>query len=328
VVKRRDFIRFCAGATVAWPLALSAQPVTRPAIGYLSSRSPEDTKYVLAAFLRGLSEAGFVDGQNVTIEYRWALGQYDRLPAMAAELVRRPVRVLAATGGEPAALAAKAATSTIPIVFSIGGDPVNQGLVASFGRPEGNATGMTLLTNMLEPKRLELLRDLVPRSATIGFLLNPNAPQAKSQLSDIQEAARVANLRLQILRASLDAEIDVAFEMAARQRMAALAVAADPFFDTRRSRLVALAARHAVPTMYHFREYVESGGLVSYGIDAAEVYRQVGSYVGRILNGARPAELPVMQATKFELIINLNTAKTLGLTIPQSWLLQANRVIQ
>ena len=327
-MKRRDLLRMVAGTTLACPVPVTAQQPPLPVIGYLSARSPQDTGHLVDAFRRGLGEGGFVEGQNVTIEYRWAHGQYDRLPSMAAELVRRPVSVLASTGGEPAALAAKAATSTIPIVFAIGGDPVKQGLAASFSRPGGNATGISLLTNTLEPKRLGLLRDLVPRGATIGFLLNPNFPPAQDQLNDIQEAARTSAQQMHVLRASTDAEIGAAFEAAAQRRVAALAVAADPFFDTRREKLVALAARFAVPAMYHFREFAQAGGLVSYGIDASDVYRQVGVYVGRILKGTKPADLPVMQASKFALVVNLKTAKALGLTLPQSWLLQADEVIR
>jgi putative ABC transport system substrate-binding protein len=310
------------------PPATEGQQPTIPMVGYLSARSPEDTPHLVAAFRRGLGQEGFVEGQNVTIEYRWALGHYDRLPALAAELVRRPVSVLASTGGEPAVKAAKAVTSTIPIIFTTGGDPVKQGLTKSFARPDGNATGISLLTSTLEPKRLGLLSEIVPRVRTVGFLLNPGNPASESQLSDMQKAASAVNLQIHLLRASTDHEIAGAFEIIARQRLTALAVAADPFFDTRRDILVALAARHKVPTIYHFREYAEAGGLVSYGIDAPEAYRQVGLYVGRVLRGAKPADLPVMQATKFELVINLKTAGALGLTIPQTLLLGADQVIQ
>jgi putative tryptophan/tyrosine transport system substrate-binding protein len=279
-MRRRQFLTLLGGSA-AWPRASRSQQPAMPAIGYLSARSPDDTAHLVAAFRRGLGEQGFVEGQNVTIEYRWALGQYDRLPALATELVRHPVTVLTTTGGEPSALAAKAATSTIPIVFAVGGDPVKQGLVASYNRPGGNATGVSLLTNPVEPKRLGLLRELVPQATTIGFLLNPDLPQAASSLNDVQEAARTINLQVQVLRASTDREIDSAFETIAAQHIQALAVAADPFFDTRREKLVALAARHAVPAMYHFREYVLAGGLVSYGIDASDAYRLVGSIPGR-----------------------------------------------
>jgi putative ABC transport system substrate-binding protein len=326
-VKRRQFIAALGGAA-AWPLLARAQQAAMPVIGYLSSRSPDDTVHLVAAFRRGLGEDGFVEGRNVTIQYSWALGQYDRLPAMAAEFVRRPVTVLASTGGEPAALAAKAATSTIPIVFAIGGDPVKQGLAASFNRPGGNATGITLLTNLLESKRLGLLRELVPQASTIGFLLNPNFPPAESQLSDVQAAARTINLQIHVLRASADREIDAAFETIAQQRISALVVAADPFFDTRREKLVALAVRHAVPTMYHFREFAVAGGLVSYGIDPSDVYRQVGVYTGRVLKGVKPADLPVVQATKFEFVINLRTAKALALQVPPGLSASADEVIE
>ena len=232
-----------------------------PVIGYLSARSPEDTTHLVEAFRRGLSEAGFVEGQNVTIEYRWALGQHDRLPGLAADLVRKPVTVLVSTGGESAALAAKAATSTIPIAFIIGGDPVKLGLAATYSRPGGNATGISILTATLEPKRLELLRELVPQASTIGAFLDPNFPPYEGQLRDVREAARALDLQVQELRVSTDAEIDLAFETVARQRIAAVSVAAGPFFDTRRDKLVTLAARYAVPTMYHFREFTAAGGL-------------------------------------------------------------------
>jgi putative tryptophan/tyrosine transport system substrate-binding protein len=327
-MKRRDFMMLLGSATATWPFAASAQQPAMPVIGFLSTRSPEDIPHLLAAFRRGLAENGYVEGQNVTIEYRWALGQYDRLPAMAAELVRRPVTVLASAGGEPAALAAKAATSIIPIVFVIGGDPVKQGLAASLSRPGGNSTGISILTNTLEPKRLGLLRELVPRAVTIGVLLNPNFPQFESQLRDVQEAGRAIGVQIFVLRASDDHEVEGVFETIAQQRIPALAVSADPFFDTRRDKLVALAARHAVPAMYHFREFAAAGGLMSYGIDISEVWRQLGVYAGRILKGAQPADLPVLQPTKFELVINLKTARTLGLTIPSGVLAIADEVIE
>ncbi len=327
-MRRREFMALVGGAAAAWPLAARAQQAAAPVIGYLSARSPDDTAHLVAAFRKGLGEHGFVEGRNVTIEYRWALGQHDRLPAMAAELARRPVTVLSSSGGESAALAAKAATSTIPIVFLIGGDPVKQGFVTSFNRPDGNATGITLLTNTLEPKRLGLLRELMPQASALGVLVNPNFPPVQGQLSDVQTAARAIDLQVQVLRASTDSEIDAAFETVARQRIPALAIAADPFFDTRRDKLVALAARHAVPTMYHFREFVAAGGLVSYGVDPAEAYRQVGVYTGRVLRGAKPAELPVMQAIKFEFVINLKTAKALGLEVPPGLSARADEVIE
>ena len=262
------------------------------------------------------------------IEYRWAIGQYDRLPAMAAELARRPVAIFATTGGEPSALAAKAATSTIPIVFLIGGDPVKLGLVASYNRPGGNATGMNILTATMEPKRLGLLRELVPQAATIGILLNPNFQPAAGQLRDLQEAGRVIGQKLHVLHAGTDRDLDASFETIAQQRIAALVVTADPFFDTRRDKLVALAAHHAVPTIYHFREFAAAGGLMSYGIDSLETYRQVGVYAGQILKGAKPADLPVLQPTKFETVINLKTAKALGVKISDNLLSLADEVIE
>ena len=253
---RREFITLLGGA-VAWPLATRAQQQALPVIGYLSARSPEDTEHLVPVFRRGLAENGYVEGQTVTIEYRWALGHPDRLPAMAAELVRKPVDVLASTGGESAALAAKAATSTIPIAFIVGGDAVKLGLAASYNRPGGNATGISILTaTTLEPKRLGLLHELVPQAATIGVLFNPNFPSFEGQVQDEHEAARAIGVQIHVLRASTDREIDAAFETVAQQRITALAVGADPFFDTRRTKLVAMAAHYAVPTMYHFREYL------------------------------------------------------------------------
>jgi putative tryptophan/tyrosine transport system substrate-binding protein len=327
-VKRREFITLLGGVAAAWPLSARAQQATMPIIGYLSARSPDDTTHLVEAFRRGLNETGFIDGQNVTVEYRWALGEYGRLPAIAAEFARRPVAVIVATGGEPAALAAKTASSTVPIVFSIGGDPIKQGLAASFKRPGGNSTGITLLTNQLEPKRLGLLRQLVPQATTIGFLLNPSYPPSEGQLKDAEEAARAMKQQIHILRADTDDDIDAAFETVTRRSVPALAVAAAPFFDTRRAKLVALAARHVVPTMYHFREFAEAGGLVSYGIDPADVYRQVGIYTGRVLKGDKPAELPVMQATKFEFVINLKTARKLGLDVPLGLSAGADELIE
>jgi putative tryptophan/tyrosine transport system substrate-binding protein len=325
-MKRREFISLLGGAA-AWPLAARGQQSAMPVIGYLSARSPEDTTHLVAAFGRGLVENGYVEGQNVAIQYRWALGQVDRLPALAAELAGRSVAILVATGGESAALAAKAATSTIPIVFSTG-DPVKAGLVASYNRPGGNATGINLLTQTLEPKRLGLLHELVPQAATIGFLLNPDFPSAEEQSKDMQEAARAIGLQIHVLRANTDREIEAAFETVAQHRIAALAVAASPFFDTRRDTLVALAARHAVPTMYHFREFAAAGGLMSYGIDPIDAYRQVGVYAGRILKGAKPADLPVLQPTKFEFVINLKAAKALSLEIPARLLSFVDEVIE
>jgi ABC-type uncharacterized transport system substrate-binding protein len=327
-MQRREFVALLGSASLAWPLAARAQQPAMPVVGYLSSRSPDDTRHLLAAFLRGLNEAGYVEGQNVTIEYRWALGQYDRLPALAAELVHRPVAVLATTGGEPAALAAKAATSMIPIVFVIGGDPVALGLAASYNRPGGNATGINILTATLEAKRLGLLHELMPQAATIGVLLNPKFQPADSQLRDLQQAAPAIGLQIHVLRVSTDNELDAAFETVTQQGIAALAVTADPFFDTRREKLVALAASHAVPTIFHFREYAAAGGLMSYGNDSIDVYRQAGVYAGRILKGAKPADLPVLQPTKFEFVINMKTARALGVKFSDNLLSLADEVIE
>jgi len=328
-VKRREFITLLGGAAAAWPLAATAQqPAPVPMIGYVSARSPDDTAHLVKAFLRGLSERGFIEGRNVTIEYRWALGQYERLAAMAAELVSRRVAVLVATGGEPAALAAKAATSTIPIVFATGGDPVQIGLVSSYNKPGGNATGINIVTTTLEAKRLGLLHELMPQAVVIGILLNPDLPNAESQLDDLRNAARALHVEIQVFRATTDREIEGAFEIISRQHIGTLLVTADPFFDTRRERLVALAARYVVPTMYHFREYVTAGGLISYGIDTLDAFRQIGVYAGRILRGERPSDLPVFQPTKFEFVINLKTAKALGLDVPPTLLARADEVIE
>ena len=328
MVRRRDFITLLGGAAATWPLAARAQQPAMPVIGYLSARSPDDTAHLVAAFRRGLGAGGFVEGQNVTIEYRWALGQYERLPSMAAELVRRPVAVFATTGGEPAAMAAKGATSTIPIVFLIGGDPVKLGLAASYNRPGGNATGMNILTATMEPKRLGLLRELVPEAATIGVLLNPNFQPAANQLRDLQEAARTIGVQIHVLNAATDGELDAVFVTISQQRIPALAVTADPFFDTRRDKLVALAARHAVPTIYHFREFAVAGGLMSYGVDSLETYRQLGVYTEQILKGAKPADLPVLQPSKFEFVINLKAAKALGVKFSDNLLSLADEVIE
>jgi len=320
-----------AAFALGLPAAGHAQQAAMPLLGYLSGRSPEDTPHLLAAFRKGLGEHGFIENHNLAIEYRWANGDYERLPALAGELASRPLAVLAATGGEPAAVAARRATTAIPIVFIIGSDPVKVGLASSYNQPGGNATGVTILTTTLEAKRLGVLHDLVPRAATIGFLTDLTGsrfPVAQSQLREAEAAARSLGLRIQPLPVSTDADIDAAFKTIARQRIQALAVAASPFFDTRREKLIALAARQRVPAIYSFREFAASGGLASYGVDIADAYRQVGSYVGRVLKGAKPAELPVMQPTRFELVINLKTARTLGLAVPSPMLQQADEVIQ
>ena len=323
-MRRRAFIALLAGAA-SWPLAARAQqPMS--VIGFLHARSPDDAMPQVAAFRRGLAESGYIEGQNAIIEYRWARGRYDTLPAMATELIRLPAMVLVA-GSEPAALAAKATTSTIPIVFSIGSDAVKLGL-AGYNRPGGNSTGVSMFTAALEAKRLGLLHELLPQAATIGVLLNPNYLLAENQLRDVQDAARTIGVQIHVLRASTDDEIDAAFETIRALRIAALLQAADPFLDTRRGKLVASVARYAVPTMYHFREFPAAGGLMSYGIDILDVYRQVGIYVGRILKGEKPADLPILQPTKFEFVINLKTAKSLGLPIPDKLLALADEVIE
>jgi putative ABC transport system substrate-binding protein len=326
-MRRRDFIAGLTGLAAAWPLqARAQQPI--PVVGYLSARSPEDTGHLVDAVRRGLREEGFVEGQNVVIEYRYAVGDYDRLAPMAAELVRRQVSVLTTTGGENAAFAAKAATSKIPIVFVIGGDPVMEGFAANFNRPSGNATGITLLTNQLEPKRLGLLRQLLPSATKIAFLVNPGFAQSERQLTDVHTAAGAINLQLRVLKANVDGDLDAAFEAIAQEHVGALAVGAAPFFDTRRDKIVSLAARYGVPTMYHFREFVTAGGLISYGVDPVEVYRQAGTYTGRLLKGSKPADLPIMQASKFEFVINLKTAKALGLKVPEGIVAAADDVIE
>jgi putative ABC transport system substrate-binding protein len=326
-MNRRAFITLFGSVVAAWPLAARAQQPAMPVIGVLSPRSADDSTQMVAAFRRGLAEQGYVEGRNVAFEFRWTNGQYERLPAMAAELVRKSVTLILTTGGEPSAVAAKAATSTIPIVFSMGSDPVKAGVVASFNRPGGNATGVNILTDTIEAKRLGLLRDLVPGGA-IGILVNLGFVSAEAQLRDIREAARSLAAQTVVLPAGTDSEIDTAFETAARQRIAALFVVASPFFDTRRLTIIALAARHAVPTMYYFREFAVAGGLMSYGVDVLETTRQIGIYAGRILNGEKPADLPVLRPTKFELVVNMKTAKALGLTVPPGVLAIADEVIE
>jgi putative ABC transport system substrate-binding protein len=326
-VKRREFITLVGGAA-AWPLAARAQQPSIPLIGYLSSRSPDESRHLLEAFRMGLKAGGYVEGQNVAIEYRWGEGQYGRLPALAADLVRRDVAVLVTTGGEPSVLAAKAATSAIPIVFTVGGDPVKLGLVASLNRPGGNATGVSLLTTAPEAKRLGLLKELVPDAAVFGVLINPNYQEAEAQSREVQEAGRALGRRIQIANAGSDQELGTAFAALVEQRAAALLVAADPFFDTRRERIVALAAQFKLPGIYQFRDYVVAGGLMSYGISISDGYRQVGIYTGQILKGAKPADLPIHQSIKFECVINLKTAKTFGLQISDNVLSLADEVIE
>ena len=325
-MKRRGFITLFAGAVAAWPLAVRAEEVT-PVIGFLGALSETQSGPLLAMFRRGLREVGFVEGQNVAIEYRWANGQYDRLPAMAGELLRRPVNLIAAQA-PPAALAARAATTTIPIVFAVGVDPVAAGLVTSFNRPGGNATGIALISGPLGQKRLELVRELTPKATVVPFLVNPLSPDAAPEIRDVQAAAQANGLKLQMVTASTPAEIETAFAALARQHVDVLLVGGDPFFVNRREDIVAHVARLKVPAVYPFREFTEAGGLISYGTNLANAYRQVGIYAGRILKGANPADLPVMQPTTFELVINLKTAKEFGFNIPATLHARSDEVIE
>jgi putative ABC transport system substrate-binding protein len=328
-VRRRDLIILLGGTAAAWPLAARAQQKTMPVIGFLSTGTPGPAAPFLAAFRQGLGETGYVEGQNVAIEYRWAEGHYDQLPGLAADLVARKVDVIAASGGgDVASRAAKNATSTIPIVFMGGGDPIAAGLVASLARPGGNLTGVSFIAVELVPKRLELVSELVPQAKVVALLVNPNGPNADALVKDVQEAASAKGLQLHVLKARAEGEFETVFASLPRLHVGALVVAADPFFGSRREQLQALAARHAIPAIYAFREYAADGGLMSYGPSLSGTSRQAGAYVGRILSGAKPADLPVQQPTKFELVINLKTAAVLGLTVPQSMLMRADEVIE
>ena len=327
-MKRRTFIRLLGGAAGAWPLAARAQQQTMPVIGFLNSASPATYSHLLDAFRQGLKDSGFSEGENVAIEYRWAENEFDQLPSLARELVRRQVAVIAATGGIHSALAAKAATSTIPIVFNIGDDPVRLGLVASLARPGGNVTGVNNFIYELVAKRLTLLRELVPSAIRVAVLVNPGNAQTETTLRDVEAAARQAGLQIQVAKASTAREIDAAFAALARDRVDALFVPPDPLFISRRIQIVQLAARHVVPATYPVRDFAEAGGLMSYGTNTADAWRQTGVYTGRILKGAKPAELPVLQPTKFELIINAQTARMLDLTVPPSVFATADEVIE
>jgi putative ABC transport system substrate-binding protein len=325
-LKRREFITLL-GSAAAWPVAARAQQRPTPLIGFLNSLSREGWLAYLAAFHQGLKEAGYVDGQNVTIEYRWADGHYDRLPMLAVDLVRRHVDLIVATGGNPSALAAKAATTT-PIVFIAAGDPVKEGFVASLNRPGGNMTGVSIITTSLEAKRLELLHDLIPDAVAIAVLLNPNFSEAETQLKVVQIAAERLGQQIRVLNAGSEAEIDRAFAELIQHRTNALLVASDPFFFGVRDKLVGLAARYAIPTIYFVREFTMAGGLMSYGASLSRTYHQMGVYSGRILKGDKPADLPVEQPTRFELVLNLKTAKALGLSVPQTLQVTAEEVIE
>jgi putative ABC transport system substrate-binding protein len=328
-MRRRAFITLLAGATAAWPLAARAQQSAMPVVGFLNSQSPDTLADRLRGFHRGLKENGFVEGENVSIDYRWAENQVDRLPVLAAELVRRRVAVIATTGGPGVVLAAKAATTTIPIVFVVPEDPVRSGLVASLARPDGNATGINLLSLELVAKRLELLREMVPGAVRVAVLVNQaNAAFAETTSKDMEPAARAMGFQIQFLKASTSREIDAAFVTLARQRPDALFVGNDPFFTSRRVQLANAAAHHSILATFGSREIVEAGGLMSYGVNIVDAWRQLGTYVGRILKGAKPTELPVVQSSKFELVINAQTARTLGLTVPEKLLVAADEVIE
>jgi len=325
-MKRRELLLLLAGAmTAARPL--HAQQKAVPVIGFLGGASPGPFAPFVAAFHRGLSETGYVEGQNVAIEYRWAEGRYDLLPALAADLVGRKVDLIA-TSADASALAAKNATSTIPIVFVIGSDPVEIGLVVSFARPGGNLTGISIMTGELMLKRLELLSDLVPQAHVIALLVNPNNASNERMMKLVQEAGPAKGVQVRVLKAGVESDIDVAFTKLTQLQASALLVGSDPFLFSRREQLVALAARHAVPAIYEWREFAAAGGLISYGTSLADMYRQAGTYVGRVLAGTKPADLPVQRPAKFELVVNLNTAKALGLTVPPSILARADEVIE
>ena len=326
-MKRREFIAALGSAAAAWPLAARAQQPAMPVIGFLDPTSSDAEVDRLRAFRQGLKDSGYIEGENVAIEYRWAENQVERLPALAAELVGRQVAVIATRSS--GAFAAKAATTTIPIVFMVSEDPVRLGLVASLARPGGNLTGVNFFSTELAAKRLELLRELVPAAARVAVLVNPaNAMRAEATVKDVQAAAAAMGLQIQVVRASTSSEINAAFAMFARERPDALFVGTDPFFTSRRVQLILLTTRHALPTTYAGRQYPEVGGLMSYGSNIADAYRQIGIYTGRILRGAKPGDLPVVQSSKFELVINAETARVLGLTVPPSLLAIADEVIE
>jgi putative ABC transport system substrate-binding protein len=327
-MRRRNFIAGLASMTASWPLAGHAEQSAIPVIGFLNSASPQPWENYVAGFRAGLKETGYIDGQNVAIEFRWAEGHYDRLPELAADLARHKVAVLVATGGTPSIMAAKAATATIPIVFTTGSDPVRLGFVTSLSRPGGNITGVNLFAASMEGKRLGLLRALLPGIRLIAVLLNPNEPNYAFQLRDVQEPAAAIGQQIHILLASNESEIDAAFETATQLRAGAMLVGSDPFFNSQRDKIIALAARLSIPTIYEQREYVLAGGLMSYGTNLSDGYRQAGLYAGRILKGEKPRDLPVVQSTKFELVINLKTAKRLGIEVPPNLSAEADEIIE
>jgi putative ABC transport system substrate-binding protein len=328
-IGRRELVALLGGAAAAWPIMVRAQQPAMPMVGFLDPRSPEANADRVGAFRQGLKDAGYVEGENVAIDYRWAENQMDRLPELAAELVRRRVAVIAASGGPDTAFAAKMSTTVIPIVFAVGDDPVRLGLVASLARPGGNLTGINFFVSELAAKRLELLRQLVPTATRVAVLVNPTeATLTESTLRDVEAVARVVGLQIKVLNASTSREIDMAFETIGRERPDALFVGTDPFFVSRRVQLAQLTTLHKVPAIYALRQYAESGGLMSYGASLTDTYRQMGAYAGRLLKGAKPADLPVVQASKFELVVNAQTARMLGLTVPPSLLAVADEVIE
>ena len=327
-MRRREFITAIAGSAAAWPLAARAQQSNTPVIGFLGSRSLEDSANLVAAFRAGLGEIGFVEGQNVTIDFRWAEGHYERLAALSAELVARQVSVIAAPGGIAAGLAAKAATTKIPIIFLTGADPIEFGLVSNFSRPEANLTGVAILTNTLAPKQLELLHEVAPSASNVAFLVNPKNPIAESDTRDLRSAAKATGQQILVFNAGSEGDIDSAFAALVDQHAGAVLVQSDPLFNSQPSKIVALAARYSIPAIYQWRDFVAAGGLMSYGTVLADAYRQVGVYAGKILNGTKPGDLPVQQSVRVQLILNLRTAKALGLTFSNQLLGRADEVIE
>jgi putative tryptophan/tyrosine transport system substrate-binding protein len=327
-MRRRDFITVIGGAVTTWPISARAQQAPMPVVGFLHGGSPGERAHVIAAFRQGLGAAGYVEGQTVTIEYRWAEDQFDRLPALAAELVRRRVNVIAIPAGSIATVAAKAATTTIPIVFGSENDPIKAGLVTSFNRPSGNATGVYFLSGGLAEKRLGLIRELLPRADLFGLLLNPNNPLTEAITTEVRRAASAIGQQIEVLHASNGREIEAVFAALTQKRASAFVLSPDPLFFTRRVQLVTLATRHGIPAIYTSSEFAQAGGLMSYGTDLADVWRQVGDYAGRVLKGTKPADLPVMQSTKLELVINLQTARAFDLEIPPTLLARADEVIE